>query len=98
MVLTIPEREVAGKRGPRQSGGRRVASVDVDPRASSGAKEHGDTLVRGHLVTVRVLKLLGSDLEHGAGDGIALAPGERDDRMVSLAARRDHLRVLDLHH
>ena len=70
MALTIPEREAAGKRGPRHSGGRRVPSVDVDPCASSGAKHHGDTLVRGDFVPVRVLKLLGSDLEHGAGDGI----------------------------
>src|SRR5437899_6464561 len=75
-----------------------VTSVDVDPCAGARPKRHGDPPVRRDLVLVRVLELLHGDPEHRSGDAVGVASREGHDRMMSLPARRDHVRIVDLHH
>src|SRR5215470_8091856 len=77
--------------------GRRVLRVDVHPGPPARAEDHRDATIRGHLVLVGALYLLGREDEHGARDRVGGAAGEPNDRVVLLPAQRHGRLVLDFY-
>src|SRR5271163_2513505 len=75
---------------------RRVPRVDIHPDAKAGAQRRLDPPVGIDLVFVRVPKLVRGDLECGSVHRVRVEPRELDDRVMGLAARLDHLWVVDL--
>src|SRR5262245_24071428 len=68
----------------------------VHPGQFPRRENRGDPSVAGGLVLVGADELAVRDLEHRAWHTIVASPIEPHDGMVSLAARRHELRVLDL--